>query len=112
MLLYFSALTILLSVILAIYNWKLNKTIVFLSLFFINMSLYGITHHITVYGKSVINLALLFNNISPFFLLVGPFLYFYVRGTIQNKQGLKWQDSIHFLPFSIHLIGITPIEFV
>jgi AraC-like DNA-binding protein len=31
-----------------------------------------------------------------------------VRGTIQEKQGLKWQDSIHFLPFSIHLIGITP----
>jgi AraC-like DNA-binding protein len=108
MLLYFSALTILLSVILAIYNWRLNKTTVFLSLFFIIFSLYGITHHFTVYGNSVINLALFFNNISPFFLLVGPFLYFYVRGTIQDKQGLKWQDSIHFLPFSIHLIGITP----
>lgn len=108
MLLYFSALTILLSIILAIYNWRINKTSVFLSLFFIIMSLYGITHHFTVYGKSVINLALFFNNISPFLLLLGPFLYFYVRGTILDKQGLKWQDSIHFLPFSIHLVGVTP----
>ena len=108
MLLYFSALTILLSIILAIYNWRINKTSVFLSLFFIIMSLYGITHYFTVYGKSVINLALFFNNISPFLLLLGPFLYFYVRGTILDKQGLKWQDSIHFLPFSIHLIGVTP----
>lgn len=108
MLLYFSALTILLSIILAIYNWRINKTSVFLSLFFIIMSLYGITHYFTVYGKSVIYLALFFNNISPFLLLLGPFLYFYVRGTILDKQGLKWQDSIHFLPFSIHLIGVTP----
>ena len=75
------------------------------------MSIYGITHYFTLYGKSVIGLALFFNNISAFMLLLGPLLFFYVRGTILDKEGLTWKDSIHFLPFGLHLIGITPYLF-
>ncbi len=111
MLLYLSALTILLSIILAFHNWRINKNSLFLSLFFIVMSIYGITHYFTLYGKSVVLLALFFNNISALMLLLGPLLFFYVRGTVLDKEGLTWKDGVHFLPFSIHLIGITPYLF-
>ena len=41
-------------------------------------------------------------------LLCGPFLYFYIRGTLNDKQGLEKKDSIHFIPALIHFIGVIP----
>lgn len=98
---------ILLAIILIIYNWKLNKNAVFVGLFFFLVAIYGLTHYLTVYGKSAFWMALFYNNISPFMLLSGPFLYFYVRGTLKDRQGLKAKDYLHFIPALIHLIGIS-----
>lgn len=108
MLLYISLFTIVLSLILIIYNWNSNRNSVFLALFFILMSLYGIVHYLTLYGKSVFWLALLYNHISSFLLLLGPLLFFYTRGTLNDKQGLRKRDWFHFVPFTIHLIGNIP----
>lgn len=111
MLFYFSLLLLLLSLILVIYNWELNKNAIFIALFFILIAIYGLTHYLTVYGDSVFWLALFFNTISPFMLLAGPFLYFYIRGTLKDRQGLKLKDSAHFIPAIIHFIGICPYLF-
>ena len=108
MLLYLSLMLILLAIILIIYNWKPNKNAVFIGLFFFLVAIYGLTHFLAVYGKSAFWLALFYNNISPFMLLSGPFLYFYVRGTLKDRQGLKPKDYLHFIPAVIHLIGIFP----
>jgi len=108
MLLYISLLLVLLAVILIVYNWKLNNNAVFIGLFFSLIAIYGLTHYFAVYGKSAFWLALFYNHFSPFFLLAGPFLYFYVRGTLKDRQGLKRKDAIHFVPALIHLIGVIP----
>ena len=111
MLLYISLLLVLLSLILIIYNWKLNKNAIFIGLFFSLIAIYGLVHYFVVYGKSVFWLTLFYNHFSPFFLLAGPFLYFYVRGTLKDRQGLKRKDVLHFIPALIHLIGVLPYCF-
>lgn len=102
---------ILLAIILIIYNWKTNKNAGFIGGFFLMVAMYGLTHFLSVYGKSAFWLALFYNNISPFMLLSGPFLYFYVRGTLKDRQGLKSKDYFHFVPAAIHLIGISAYLF-
>ena len=111
MLLYISLLLVLLALILIVYNWKQNNNAVFIGLFFSLIAIYGLVHYFVVYGKSVFLLALFYNHFSPFFLLAGPFLYFYVRGTLKDRQGLKRKDALHFIPALIHLIGVLPYYF-
>jgi AraC-like DNA-binding protein len=102
---------VLLALILIVYNWKLNNNAVFIGLFFSLIAIYGLVHYFVVYGKSVFWLAIFYNHFSPFFLLAGPFLYFYVRGTLKDRQGLKRKDAFHFIPTLIHLIGVLPYFF-
>ena len=111
MLLYISLLLLLLSLILIIYNWKLNNNAIFIGLFFSLIAIYGLVHYFVVYGKSVFWLTLFYNHFSPFFLLAGPFLYFYVRGTLKDRQGLKRQDAFLLIPALIHLSGVLPYYF-
>jgi AraC-like DNA-binding protein len=108
MLLYVSIFTILLSLILLFNNWKINRNAAYLSLFLISSSLYGIAHYFVMYGKSPFWLALFYNHFTPFMLLLGPFLLFYIRGTLNDTVGLKKTDIFHFIPAIIHLIGIIP----
>jgi len=108
MLLYISILTFILSIILAFYNWKFNKNALFLSLFFIILSIYSVTHYFSLYGKSSFWLAIFYYHFSPLFLLPGPLLYFYVNGTLSDRQGLRWKDAWHFIPAIIHLVNIFP----
>jgi AraC-like DNA-binding protein len=75
------------------------------------IAIYALTHYLTVYSKSAFWMALFYNNISPFMLLPGPFLYFYIRGTLDDRQGLRWKDSIHFIPAFIQFIGMIPYYF-
>lgn len=111
MLLYISLLLVLLAIILIVYNWKLNNNAIFIGLFFSLIAIYGLVHYFAVYGKSVFWLTIFYNHFSPFFLLAGPFLYFYVRGTLKDRQGLKRKDAIHFIPALIHLSGVLPYYF-
>ncbi len=108
MLLYVSLFTILLSLILLFNNWKINKNAAYLSLFLISSSIYGIAHYFVMYGKSPFWLAIFYNHFTPLMLLLGPFLYFYIRGTLDDTYSLKKKDFIHFIPAIIHFIGIIP----
>ncbi len=108
MFLFIPILTVFISIILLIFNWRINKNASYLSLIFIILASYGITHYFTLYGQSEFWLAIFYTHFSAFWLLPGPFLYFYVRGTLSDEQGLSWRDSWHFVPALVHLIGILP----
>jgi len=108
MLFYISLLLVLLSLILIVYNWKLNNNAIFIGLFFSLIGIYGLVHYLVVYGNSVFWFAVFYTHFSPLFLLAGPFLYFYVRGTLNDRQGLKSKDALHFIPAIIHFIGVLP----
>jgi AraC-like DNA-binding protein len=108
MLLYVSIFTILLSLILLVNNWKVNSNAIYLALFLMSASMYGIAHYFVLYGKSPFWLAIFYNHFTPLMLLLGPFLFFYVRGTLDDTTQLKKSDIFHFIPALIHLIGIVP----
>ena len=108
MLLFFSISTILLSFILIIYNWRLNPNAILLALFFMSFGSYGITHYFVVYSHSPFWVAIFYTHFSPLWLLPGPLLYFYVKGTLEDKTNVRWKDAWHLMPFLINLIGITP----
>ena len=111
MLLYLSLFTIVLSVLLFIYNWKFNPTTLYLSLVFIIMCLLGITHYFMLNSYSRFWLAVVFNHFAPLMFLLGPFLYFYVRGTLEDVYTLSKKDMVHFVPAFIALIGTIPYIF-
>jgi len=108
MLLYISLLTIILSVLLVGYNWRINKNTIYLGAFFSILATYGLTHYFTIYANSPFWLAVFYNNFSPFWFLTGPLLLFYYRGTLTDNSRLKGADIIHFIPFLVQLIGIFP----
>jgi AraC-like DNA-binding protein len=52
--------------------------------------------------------AILLVNFTPLFLLVGPMLYFYVRGVLRDDYKFEKFDWLHFIPAFILLINILP----
>jgi AraC-like DNA-binding protein len=108
MLLYISLLTIILSVLLVYYNFRINKNTIYLGVFFSILATYGLTHYFTIYTYSPFWLAIFFSNFSPFWFLVGPLLLFYYRGTLTDNSRLKKSDLVHFVPFMIQLVGTFP----
>jgi AraC-like DNA-binding protein len=112
MLLYITISTLILALILLGNNFQKNKNAVFISCFFIFASIYSITHYFYVFGKSPFWLAIFFNNFTPLYLLLGPLLLFYIRGTINDNSKLSKIDALHFFPAIIQLIGIVPYLFL
>lgn len=112
MLLYLSLFSILVSILLAIYNWRINKNALLISGIFIIFSTYTLTHHFTVYSSSDFWLAVFYANFSPLWYLPGPLLFFYVRSTLTDTRAIKsWKDYLHFIPFLVHLAGMLPYLF-
>lgn len=112
MLLYITISTLILALILLINNVKKNKNAVFISGFFTIASIYSITHYFYVFGKSPFWLAVFFNNFTPLYLILGPLLLFYIRGTLNDNSKLFKTDALHFIPAIIQLIGIIPYLFL
>jgi AraC-like DNA-binding protein len=111
MLLYLSIFTILISVVLLWHNWKSNKNAICLALMYILTSFFGIGHYYIVSGSSRFWLAVFYNNFAPFMFLIGPFLYCYVRNTLNDCHTQFKKDWIHFIPATIALIGTVPYLF-
>jgi uncharacterized membrane protein YbhN (UPF0104 family) len=108
MLLYLSLFTILLSFVLLVYTKKSNSNAFYLTLFFILSSTFGLAHHFVFQTTDLFWIAVFFNHFVPFMFLIGPFLYFYVRATLNETKKLSGKDILHFVPALISLLGTIP----
>jgi AraC-like DNA-binding protein len=52
-----------------------------------------------------------FTNTHPFFYLIGPFAFFYVRSILTDQSKLSKADYLHFALFGISFIGYLPYFF-
>jgi AraC-like DNA-binding protein len=52
--------------------------------------------------------AVLFGNFDPFFYLLYPLAYFYVKGMVQKNSLFRPKDLLHFIPFFIQLLDMLP----
>lgn len=108
MILYLSLYSIAISIVISIYNWRINRNALYLSGIFVLFSTYLLTYYFCTESEDPIWIAIFYSNFTPFWYLLGPFLYFYVRNTISDNSHFRKGDYLHFLPFLIHLINMAP----
>lgn len=111
MILYVSILSIILSALVAINNWKVNRSSIFLSLILIIISVFTLNQYFLNEQGSAFWLAVIFNNFAPFWYLAGPLLFWYTRALTKDKIRFYRSDLLHLIPFTIHFIGNLPYLF-
>jgi AraC-like DNA-binding protein len=95
---------ILISLIIFLYNHRNIYLAVFYSLTSLNgffLYLIFLSDHPTLAAIFVIHS-------FPLFLLIGPVLWFYVRGEITGELRIQRMDFWHFVPFLLNVIQIIP----
>ena len=105
---YISFINLILAVLLLFNNWKVNKNSIYLALLIVLISTFSLTHYLVIDGRSPMGLAITFNNMTPFWCLTGPCLFFYIRSILIDSNSLRWKDFLHTIPFWITLIGVFP----
>ena len=108
MLLYITILGFIVSFLLLINIKETNKVNLFLFAFFFINNLYSLAHYATIYSENKTLIAILLVNFTPLFILVGPVLYFYVRGLLRDDYRLSNLDWLHFVPAFLLFINIMP----
>lgn len=108
MLVFISCISIILSLILIVCNWKTKSNSLFLGLFFILTALFGIAHYLLFHSQDVFWIALTFNHFVPLMFLMGPYLYFYVRGITSHTPFRVQKDFLHFVPTVLSIAGTIP----
>lgn len=112
MILLLSIFTLILTCILTIYNYQINKNVIYLSGLLTLLSLSGLLHYFIILSESEIGVAFFYTHFMPLLYLQGPLLFFYVNGTIKDEFKFNWKKGLHFLPFIIALLSITKYYFV
>jgi AraC-like DNA-binding protein len=108
LLLYITILGFIVSFLLLINIKETNKVNLFLFAFFFINNLYSLAHYATIYSENKTLVAILLVNFTPLFVLVGPVLYFYVRGLLRDDYRLSQLDWLHFVPAFLLFINIMP----
>lgn len=104
---FFSAINLILALIMVFYNWRINKNVIFLALFLILLALESSMASIFNFGGNLTFYTFLFI-ISPVYFLKAPMLYFFVRGIVNDRFYMKKSDILHFIPFFLHLLANMP----
>lgn len=111
MILYISVTTIILAIVISIYNYQINKNSLYLAGFLIPLSIAGILHYYSIIDDNPDGLVILYGHFIPVLFLTGPMLYLYIRGILTDRSQLHKLDILHFLPAFISLISILPYYF-
>jgi AraC-like DNA-binding protein len=102
--LFITLLIIFLAGLYLFHNWRIHPHSLYLSGTLGIIALLFITHYIFIYGTSEFWLAVFFVHFSPLHFLLGPLLFFYVRGTLSDNHRLYRRDIWHFLPMLLEII--------
>jgi len=114
MLLFFSILGILLSVIFVTFNAGKNRATLYLGGFFFILSLYVLSQYVLLYSKSfpmITALLVSFPIVFPLLYLGGPMLFFYVRSVLDDDARLRRRDLFHLLPMLVFFAASLPFTF-
>lgn len=111
MLLYSSLATIILAFLLIFFNRKNNASSLFLFLMLLFVSIHSVLQSSIINKGPVEVIMIVFNNFSPLYFLIGPMLFFYVRGTLTDNAALTRKDIWHFIPAILVLANVAPYWF-
>lgn len=87
-----------------------NKLNIYLSLFFLTVSIFSLTRNFIFYVKHPYILYYFIPNAIPLFNLSAPLLYLYIKKSLlpDEPENFKKSEWIHLIPFFISLINIFP----
>ncbi len=108
MIYFISLFGISLPVILLYFNLRKYPSVIYLSGFFLMISLYGITQYVFVKAESVPLVRFFTIHFGFAGYLVGPMLYLYVRSVITDTVRLQKSDLLHLLPVLTWLLVAAP----
>lgn len=105
---------LLVSALLIINTKNENKLNIYLSLFFLTVSIFSLTRNFIFYVNHPYILYYFIPGAIPLFNLSAPLLYLYIKKSMlpNEPEGFKRSELIHLLPFAISLVNITPHLFL
>lgn len=96
------------SIILIYYLSSLNRSNIFLALFFLCCNLVVLVYYGLHFTKDIYWEGVSFVNWLPLSYLLGPFLFFYVKTTLSDSNKLSKWDYLHLLPAVLTIINCLP----
>ena len=96
------------SFILIYYLSSLNRSNIFLSLFFLCCNLVVLVYYGLHYTKDLFWEGVSFVNWLPLSYLLGPCLFYYVKTTLTENNKLKKWDWLHLIPAFLIIINCLP----
>ena len=109
---WITLISLVLVVVMSYYNWTTNRNSIYLGVYLALFSLYALTHYLLVIDYEPFYFAILFNHITPFYLILGPLLFWYTRGIIKDEYVFKPIDLLHLIPALIQFIAIFEYSFL
>ena len=106
-----SLLSMLLALVVFAFNWKVNRNALFLSILMILIGSSQLRHYLVLHTTEPFWLAILINNPSPLWSMIGACLFFYVRNVLTDQFEFRKSDLLHTIPFWVSLVGILPYLF-
>lgn len=98
-------------IIMTTYNWSKNRNIIFLVILLTGINFWAIVHYWLVIDFNEHMAAIFSNHFTPIYLMIGPSLYFYVRGVIKDEFVWKKTDMLHLIPAVVQFALILPYTF-
>lgn len=98
-------------IIMTVFNWSKNRNIIFLTLLLTSINIWAILHYWLVIDFNEQMAAIFSNHFTPIYLMIGPFLFFYVRGVIKDDFIWKKTDLFHLIPAAVQIALILPYTF-
>ena len=111
MLLYLTLLGFIITFLILINLRTSNKANLYLFFFLLINNIYSLSHYAALNSGNKYFIAFMLVHFTPFYLLLGPFFYFYVRGLVNDDASLSKKDILHFIPAILILINISPYIF-
>ncbi|MEI8141632.1 MAG: AraC family transcriptional regulator [Chitinophagia bacterium] len=108
MAIFFPLFGIFTSFILLYYLSSLNRSNIFLALFFLCCNLVVLVYYGLHFTKDLFWEGVSFVHWLPLSYLLGPMLFFYVKTTLADNNKLKKWDWLHLLPAAFILINCLP----
>ena len=96
------------SFILIYYLSALNRSNIFLALFFLCSNLIVLVYFGLHFSNNQFWEAVFFVHFLPLSYIIGPLLFIYVRTTISDNKQFKKTDWLHFIPAFLILIACLP----
>ena len=108
MAIFFPLFGIFTSFILIYYLSSLNRSNIFLALFFLCCNLIVLVYYGLHFTKDLFWEGVCFVHWLPLSYLLGPFLYYYVKSTLSENNKLEKWDWLHLLPAVFIIFNCLP----